>query len=76
MYGNYWHFSDAPFRNRFRRAYYFPSPTHQASLLKLRYAIEQREEAAILVGEPGTGKSFVSHVLSELLAREGLRLQR
>ena len=68
MYGNYWHFRESPFRNRFRRAYYFPSPTHQASLLKLRYAIEQREEATILVGEPGTGKSFVSHILSELLA--------
>jgi len=68
MYGNYWHFRDSPFRNHFRRTFYFPSPTHQASLLKLRYAIEQREEAALLVGEPGTGKSFVTHLLGESLA--------
>lgn len=67
MYGNYWHFREPPFRNHFRREFYFPSPTHQASLLKLRYAIEQREEAALLVGEPGTGKSFVSHLLGESL---------
>ncbi|HPU05753.1 MAG TPA: AAA family ATPase [Thermogutta sp.] len=65
MYGNYWHFREPPFRNQFRRAFFFASPSHQASLLKLRYAIEQREEAALLVGEAGTGKSFLTHVLTE-----------
>lgn len=76
MYGHYWHFRDPPFRNQFRRAFYFPSPTHQASLLKLRYAVEQREEAALLVGEPGTGKSFVSYLLAELLAESFVPIVR
>ncbi|MGQ9504324.1 MAG: ExeA family protein [Thermogutta sp.] len=76
MYGNYWHFCDPPFRNQFRRAFYFPSPTHQASLLKLRYAVEQREEAALLVGEPGTGKSFVSYLLADLLAESFVPIVR
>lgn len=67
MYGDFWHFSEPPFRNEFRREFYYASPTHQAALLKLRYAVEQRTQAALLLGPPGTGKSFLIQMLANSL---------
>src|SRR5690606_10122195 len=35
------------------------------ALLKLQYVVEQSKGVALLVGEHGAGKTFVSHVLQE-----------
>lgn len=67
MYTAFWKLREPPFRNEFRRSYYFPSASHQAAMLKLRYAIEQRLPAVLLVGMAGTGKTFLSHLVTESL---------
>lgn len=67
MYTAFWKLREPPFRNEFRRPYYFPSASHQAAVLKLRYAIEQRLPAVLLVGLAGTGKTFLAHLVTESL---------
>ncbi|MBT5019058.1 MAG: AAA family ATPase [Planctomicrobium sp.] len=63
MYEAYWNLSQRPFDDGAAPGFYYPSPTHQASLLKLRYLIEQNKGIGLLVGDHGLGKSFLMHVL-------------
>lgn len=63
MYEEYWRLNARPFENRIGSELYYPAETHQAAMLKLRYAIENRRAAALLCGPSGIGKSLVSDLL-------------
>lgn len=63
MYEEYWQLESKPFEpNKDARSYY-PSETHQGAMLKLRYAIENRRGASVLVGPSGTGKTMLVQML-------------
>ena len=59
MYTSYWKLERRPFDNLADGRFYYPSESHQATLLKLRYAIEHRCAAALLAGASGLGKSLL-----------------
>ncbi len=63
MYESFWQLESKPFENAADPAYYVPLETHQAALLKLRYAIESNRGAALLAGMPGVGKTLIVHAL-------------
>lgn len=67
MYESYWQLSQKPFDNGTDPDFYFPSESHQAALLKLRYAIENRRGAALLAGAEGTGKTLLAGMLRGML---------
>lgn len=67
MYSQYWNLDREPFENTFDPELFFPSQTHQAALLKLRYLLENRKGAGILVGPTGVGKTFVVRRLAHEL---------
>ena len=67
MYESYWKLSRKPFDNTTDPDFYFPGESHQAALLKLRYAIENRRGGALLTGAGGTGKTLVAGMLGEML---------
>lgn len=64
MYAQHWKLNRRPFENTLEPEFFFPSQTHQAALLKLRYLIENQKGAGVLVGPTGTGKTFVTHRLA------------
>jgi general secretion pathway protein A len=64
MYEQHWGLDRAPFRNTADPAFFFRSATHQAALLKLRYAVENRLGACLLAGGVGYGKSFTTAMLA------------
>lgn len=68
MYETYWRFKSRPFENKSTTEFYYPSETHQAAMLKLRYAIENRRAAALLCGPTGMGKSLVAEMLLRQLS--------
>lgn len=68
MYQQHWGLSQRPFENRIESEYYYPAETHQAALLKLHYAIENRRAAAVLCGPGGMGKSLILESLRSQLA--------
>lgn len=70
MYQEYWKLSDRPFENRCESNYYYPAETHQAALLKLHYAIQNRRAAALLCGPGGMGKTLVVNTLQRQLSDE------
>ncbi len=63
MYEAYWKLNRRPFDDGVAPEFYSPSPSHQASLLKLRYLIEQQKGIGLIVGDHGLGKTFLTHVL-------------
>jgi type II secretory pathway predicted ATPase ExeA len=68
MYESFWQLDQKPFENIADPQFYFPGETHQAALLKLRYAVENRRGGALLCGAAGTGKTFLLTMLRESLA--------
>jgi general secretion pathway protein A len=69
MYESYWHFQQKPFENCCDPRFYYPGQSHQAALLKLRYAVENQRGGAILAGPPGSGKTLLVGMLRTLLGK-------
>ena len=67
MYETYWQLKQKPFENTADPRFYYPSESHQAALLKLRYAIENRRGGALLAGPSGAGKTLVTTMLHGIL---------
>jgi type II secretory pathway predicted ATPase ExeA len=67
MYQDYWQLETKPFEPLADARFMFPCPGHQAAIHKLRYAIESRRPAALLVGPAGVGKTLAWHALSSQL---------
>ena len=70
MYERYWQLARRPFDNALDDMAYFPSDTHQGTLLKLRYVVEQPCGAATVTGVSGVGKTLlIQKLLRELAPR-------
>jgi general secretion pathway protein A len=67
MYENYWQLRQKPFEPGSDTKFYYPGESHQAALLKLRYAIENRRGGALLAGPTGVGKTLLANMLREML---------
>ncbi|MCI0361113.1 MAG: AAA family ATPase [Planctomycetaceae bacterium] len=63
MYEPYWQLDARPFDHSADERFYFPGPSQQAALLKLRYVLENRRGAALLAGEAGLGKTLLAQTL-------------
>ena len=67
MYESYWQLRQKPFENNADPQFYYPGESHQAALLKLRYAVENRRGGALLAGASGTGKTLLVNMLRGML---------
>ncbi len=67
MYESYWQFERRPFENNADPQFYYPGESHQAALLKLRYAIENRRGGALLAGVSGSGKTLLVNMMRTML---------
>jgi len=69
MYEAYWQLRHKPFENCADPRFYYPGESHQAALLKLRYAVENQRGGALLCGASGSGKTLVVGMLRTLLGQ-------
>ncbi len=67
MYERYWHLDRPAFESDFDPEFYFPARSHQGALLKLRFCLEHRKGIALLVGDHGVGKTYLTQVLEQEL---------
>ena len=67
MYEHFWQLDRNPFDDEDDLRGFYRSETHQATLLKLRYLIENGKGTGLLVGGTGFGKSYLIHVLTQQL---------
>lgn len=65
MYTDYWGLKRKPFEIAGSPYFYYPGPTPQTVLLKLRYILESRRGSGLLSGAGGTGKSLLVSMLGE-----------
>lgn len=72
MYEAYWNLKKRPFDDGAFPEAYFPGQMHQSALLKLRYLNEQDKGVALIVGEHGLGKTFLTHVLEHESKADGI----
>ncbi|MBN2475863.1 MAG: AAA family ATPase [Pirellulales bacterium] len=70
MYESYWQLQQKPFENSADPRFYYPGESHQAALLKLRYAVENRLGGALLAGVSGSGKTLVVNMLRDVLGEQ------
>jgi len=68
MYETYWQLDEKPFETGADPRFYYPGPSHQAALLKLRYAVENCRGGALLAGPSGCGKTLIVGLLRQMLA--------
>ena len=66
MYRSYWGLCSRPFENTLDPAFYYSSQSHQSTLLRLRYALEDRCSNAALIGLGGIGKTLMLHNLKNM----------
>ena len=67
MYEAYWQLQQKPFENYADPRFYYPGESHQAALLKLRYAVENQRGGALLSGASGSGKTLILSMLRAVL---------
>jgi general secretion pathway protein A len=70
MHEDYWQLETKPFEPVCERGTFYPHESHAGALLKLRYALENRRDAALLVGPSGVGKTLLVRLLREELTDE------
>lgn len=70
MYKSYWQLEKRPFENCCDPDFFFPGESHQAAVLKLRYAVENQRGGALLAGPSGVGKTMVLGMLRTSLPDE------
>lgn len=75
MYEAYWQLDSRPFDHSADARFYYPGESQQGAALKLRYAVEMRQPAALLAGPAGVGKTtLVQHLLRNCSAALSPRL--
>jgi general secretion pathway protein A len=65
--GTYWGFREPPFQNVPNPRFLWLSPSHSDALVRLTYALQQRRGCAVLTGEPGCGKTLLTHAVVQRL---------
>ena len=68
MYLDYWQLTAKPFEPTADPAAFYSCETHEAAVLKLRYAVENRRGAVVLAGPGGVGKTMLAQMLRAELA--------
>ena len=70
MYLDYWQLTSKPFEPGASRTTFYPCESHEAALLKLRYAVENRRGAVLLAGPSGVGKTSLVQLFGSELRDE------
>lgn len=68
MYLDYWQLASKPFEPGADRSNFFACESHEAALVKLRYAVENRRGAVLLAGPAGVGKTMLVQLFRSELA--------
>ncbi|HZV02542.1 MAG TPA: AAA family ATPase, partial [Planctomycetota bacterium] len=73
MYEAHWNLSEKPFENDQNLKYFYESKNHKEALVRILYATEQAKPLAVIMGEHGSGKTFVCRSAAGELKKRGYR---
>src|SRR3989339_199696 len=67
LYKSYWGVNVKPFENTLDIKMFYASPMHEEALMRMLYVISERQGAAMLTGDYGSGKTILTRILSTQL---------
>jgi general secretion pathway protein A len=67
LYTEYWKLKYKPFENALDTKMFYSSPMHEEALMRMLYVITERQGAAMLTGDYGSGKTILTRILSTQL---------
>lgn len=68
MYQKFFDLKRRPFATTPDTTGYYPAPGHEETLALLKYCVREGDGIGVLVGAPGTGKTFLCHLLLDTLS--------
>jgi type II secretory pathway predicted ATPase ExeA len=71
-YESFYKLKEHPFSFTTDEKFYYNSPQHSKSLIKLSHAVETEKGLALLIGDIGTGKTTLSRRLLDQLINDGI----
>jgi general secretion pathway protein A len=70
MYLDYWKLQEKPFENTPNPHFAYWSKEHEEALSRMLYVVKEKKGAALITGEYGSGKTFLTRVLLKELAED------
>jgi type II secretory pathway predicted ATPase ExeA len=67
----YWGFQRWPFERSFAADRFFASPLHEEALARLLFLVEESRRSGMIMGQGGTGKTFLLKLLQQRAERLG-----
>jgi general secretion pathway protein A len=67
MYLDYWQLNAKPFEPASAAPFFYRSPSYEAALRKLRYAVDNRRAAGLVAGPAGVGKTLLVEMFREAM---------
>jgi type II secretory pathway predicted ATPase ExeA len=74
MYLKHWGLSESPFRGGIDPRHYFAGSAQEEALARMQFLVTERRRLGLLLGESGTGKSLLLHVLKRDQETTGTRI--
>lgn len=71
MYQAHWGLNAAPFTTRLDPRFFYQSPTHDEALARLHFLVDQERRLGLLLGDEGTGKSFLLELFATEMRKAG-----
>ena len=71
-YQSYWSLDKTPFRAYHDSCFFYRSPTHEEALARMQFLVEQRRRLGLLIGDEGSGKSFLMRFFADEMRHDGL----
>lgn len=75
-YQSYWGLEKMPFRACHDSCFFYRGATHDEALARMHYLVEQQQRLGLLLGDEGSGKSFLLRFFADELRREGAAVAR
>src|SRR5579872_7121145 len=71
MYESHWSLTEKPFENDLNVRFFYESKNHKEAFVRILYATEQAKPLAIVMGDVGSGKTFVCRAAARELEKRG-----
>lgn len=76
MYLAHWGLNESPFRNCLDPNQFYASSSHEESLARLHWLVEQQRRLGLILAEPGLGKSLLLEVFADTMRRAGKQVAK
>ncbi len=75
-YQSHWGLEKTPFRACHDSCFFYRAPAHDEALARMHFLVEQHQRMGLLIGNEGSGKSFLFRFFDDELRHDGMEVAR